>query len=439
MPGQSRLDSWKEIADYLGRDVRTAMRWAKSNGLPVRRVAGKGRSVFAFTHEIDTWLAGAHLEAGAPVNAPATSDAPAASAPAPSRDRSAQWRWAAGALLLIVVAASALISRRTLQTPDPAPSRVTATGSEVSIVDADGVSSVIHRFDPDKQFDLRVPPLLSDVDGDGGAEVLLAPPIYTSASTRQVQSGELLNLSPAGGARWRFAFDDVLAFGDERFDGPWAIIDWQVEPAGSGRRIALAAHHFLWWPSIVAVLDSTGARLSTFVNPGWTEAVLWIDRDHLAVAGFNNAHNAGMFAVIDPRADRSLAPGTPPGTYACANCGGTAPLFYATFPRSEVNTLLAARFNRAQISTLSEPFRVTTIEVPDDTNVATAIYDFDRSFRLVRARYSEGYWDVHRRLELEGRIAHSRETCPGRNGPPVIHVWDVARGEWRDVKAAAGS
>jgi len=49
-----RLDSWKEIADYVGKDVRTAMRWAKSDGLPVRRVAGvRGRSVFAFTGEID--------------------------------------------------------------------------------------------------------------------------------------------------------------------------------------------------------------------------------------------------------------------------------------------------------------------------------------------------------------------------------------------------
>jgi hypothetical protein len=26
----NRLDSWKEIADYVGRDVRTAIRWGKS-------------------------------------------------------------------------------------------------------------------------------------------------------------------------------------------------------------------------------------------------------------------------------------------------------------------------------------------------------------------------------------------------------------------------
>ncbi|MCU1257033.1 MAG: repeat-containing protein, partial [Candidatus Angelobacter sp.] len=32
-----RLDSWKEIASYLRRDVRTVQRWEKKEGLPVYR------------------------------------------------------------------------------------------------------------------------------------------------------------------------------------------------------------------------------------------------------------------------------------------------------------------------------------------------------------------------------------------------------------------
>lgn len=54
---RKRLDSWKEIADYVGRDVRTAMRW-EEDGLPVRSVpGGQRRGVFAFADEIDEWLA----------------------------------------------------------------------------------------------------------------------------------------------------------------------------------------------------------------------------------------------------------------------------------------------------------------------------------------------------------------------------------------------
>jgi tetratricopeptide (TPR) repeat protein len=51
-----RLDSWKEIAAYLRRSVRSARRWEKKEGLPVRRHAhGKGDSVYAYKTELDGW------------------------------------------------------------------------------------------------------------------------------------------------------------------------------------------------------------------------------------------------------------------------------------------------------------------------------------------------------------------------------------------------
>lgn len=63
----SRLDSWKEIAEYLGRDVRTVIRWEKERGLPVRRVPGeKGHGVFALREEIDSWLHGGSAQSAKP-------------------------------------------------------------------------------------------------------------------------------------------------------------------------------------------------------------------------------------------------------------------------------------------------------------------------------------------------------------------------------------
>jgi hypothetical protein len=51
------LNSWKEIANYLGRGVRTVQRWERDFGLPVHRPKGKDRSaVLAFPAEIDRWL-----------------------------------------------------------------------------------------------------------------------------------------------------------------------------------------------------------------------------------------------------------------------------------------------------------------------------------------------------------------------------------------------
>jgi hypothetical protein len=51
-----RLDSWKDIAAYVGKDVRTVIRW-EEKGLPVHRVPG-GKSVFAYRSEIDDWMHG---------------------------------------------------------------------------------------------------------------------------------------------------------------------------------------------------------------------------------------------------------------------------------------------------------------------------------------------------------------------------------------------
>ena len=51
------LQSWKEIAAYLKRGVRTAQRWERCAGLPVRRPRPGDRSpVFAFPDEIDQWM-----------------------------------------------------------------------------------------------------------------------------------------------------------------------------------------------------------------------------------------------------------------------------------------------------------------------------------------------------------------------------------------------
>jgi hypothetical protein len=51
-----RLDSWKEIAAYLGRGVRTVQRWEREEGLPVHRLAHAERgSVFADPTELTDW------------------------------------------------------------------------------------------------------------------------------------------------------------------------------------------------------------------------------------------------------------------------------------------------------------------------------------------------------------------------------------------------
>ncbi len=56
MTSEALLNSWKEIARYVGRSERTVQRWEKQFGFPVRRPAGRTRSaVIAVPSEIQRW------------------------------------------------------------------------------------------------------------------------------------------------------------------------------------------------------------------------------------------------------------------------------------------------------------------------------------------------------------------------------------------------
>src|SRR6267378_8239902 len=60
-----RLDSWKEIAAYLNRDVTTVQRWEKREGMPVHRHQhDRIGSVYAFRAELDAWARSRNLPAG---------------------------------------------------------------------------------------------------------------------------------------------------------------------------------------------------------------------------------------------------------------------------------------------------------------------------------------------------------------------------------------
>ncbi|MGI9102105.1 MAG: hypothetical protein ACR2IF_06640 [Terriglobales bacterium] len=59
------LNSWKEIAAYLDRGVRTAQRWEHDLHMPIHRPKGQERSaVIAFPEELDNWLHAAPVRFG---------------------------------------------------------------------------------------------------------------------------------------------------------------------------------------------------------------------------------------------------------------------------------------------------------------------------------------------------------------------------------------
>ena len=71
-----RLDTWKEIGAFFGRDERTVKRWEITRGLPVHRVPGGGRAnVYAITDELVEWLKGKNVTVEADGKLNSTADA----------------------------------------------------------------------------------------------------------------------------------------------------------------------------------------------------------------------------------------------------------------------------------------------------------------------------------------------------------------------------
>jgi len=83
---EGSLESWKEIAAYLNRDVSTVRRWEKREGLPVHRhLHDKLGTVYAYRSELDSWL-----ESRGPVEADST-------------QRARGFRWKVATLIVLVV------------------------------------------------------------------------------------------------------------------------------------------------------------------------------------------------------------------------------------------------------------------------------------------------------------------------------------------------
>ena len=104
------LDSWKDIADYLNRSVKTCHRWEEELGLPIHRLDGTPRArVFAYPAELDRWLA---------------EKLRVAEAPRTERRKWTKWIWITAGAVLAVAALAGLGWKFFLEKPIPVPAQV---------------------------------------------------------------------------------------------------------------------------------------------------------------------------------------------------------------------------------------------------------------------------------------------------------------------------
>jgi hypothetical protein len=228
---ERELQSWKEIAAYLGITIRTAQNWEQERGLPVHRLPGPRGRVFALAEELDAWKQQQHeLPAPEPL-APQPSDPPE-QRPIPGGRLRQHWRWiAAAALLAVSVSAPALYTRGRTKNPVTFSIR----GNAFLAISASGevlwqktFPALLHQPTPP-----ATPPFTSvvavDLDGDGHTEVLFNP-VFENPGAH-----ELICWNADGTERWRYAVRRKVRSSEQTFE-PLYWIERFVPLASSGAR-----------------------------------------------------------------------------------------------------------------------------------------------------------------------------------------------------------
>jgi hypothetical protein len=411
------------------------MRWEREKGLPVHRVpGGKRQAVFAYREEIDAWLAGAD---GAKLDSAVVAEP--TDKPATGLSRPHRWGLAGTFLVLIVLVAAAAFLRHRADSAGRTVVDIAFRGNALVALDEKGNALWSRKFP--REFGEYSPKSLArrrqivDLDGDGQPEVLVAVP-QPDPVIGDAAPHELWCFSMDGQPRWHFAWDRKLRFGVDEFGPAWGFTNLRVYPAGNRQRILYSVAHIPWWGGALLYLDEEGKALDVFVNSGHINETNFVETQagrFLLAGGTSNANNGAMLAVLDESKISGSSPEVRGSPFECLNCPAGKPLRYFVFPRSEVNRVTGAGINQViEIAVRDDRITARTFE-QQWYDTPGVFFEFSKNFILQQVRYSDGYWDAHRKLELEGKLRHSRADCPERHGPGPVRMWTPQRG-WSELR-----
>jgi hypothetical protein len=396
LPSNGReFTSWKEIADYLGVNVRTAQKWETERGLPIRRLPGAGRGrVLVSVAELERWK-----QSGPPAT-------PAAPPPEPGR-RGKSWKWGAALVLLALAAAGLWV----VLGPKPVPVSCRVDGNALIVYDSRGRElwrKVLpaEAHEPDPRPDHRTV-WLDDIDGDGQVELLYA---YLPKGP-EVES-PLFCFSQTGAEKWRFVPGRKVETRLEPFAPPYrplALAVIQPEPNGP-KQVVVTSLHNLYYPTQVAVLDSAGRLLREYWHSGHLVTLAAADLDgdgvpELYLGGISNSHRQAVMVVLDPRR-LGGASHEDNLDYQLLGFGPPVERARVLFPRSCLNRLSQPQNVVRNFFTSGGELRVFVFEeyLPKDTSLA--IWHFDASLHFSRVVLSDDFKARHHELELTHAIQH---------------------------------
>ena len=419
------LTSWKEIAAYLGRDVRTCLRWEKNFGLPIHRldpVSEKSR-VFAYKDELSEWLR--HSRTGKPHAHGIYGQ--------PSRRL-----LFAGVLFLVIGATALLFFLFVWPGRGPKePADFTVKGSALAILDDAG--RVLWRYDTGLenlcgeetyrshfQFKRRdrtaqLPYLLiKDLNYDRRREVLFS--LQTQDETGE---GEVLCFDRKGRVLWSFKTGREMKYGGKTYSADYRIGGLSAEDLdGDGKlEIIVIAVHRPDWPCQLAVLNSEGKMRGEFWNAGYFSDLVSADLNgdgikEVLAGGTNNEYGLGCLAAFDAASIRGGSPQENPD-FQCPELGPGSELFYVLFPRTDVD-----QADSYPVDAIVSVELLSNRRIQVKTNLARIYFDFDFNFDSPELIIDHGFILAHGKALREGKVNSVLNSEYKKNLLKGIRYWD---------------
>ena len=389
-PARRELVGWKEIAEYLRLNTRTAQKWESEKGLPVRRYPGEKGRVYAYTDEIESWK-----EGHGAVNGP-------------------RW-WRRKFLLagMALVAGVGVAAVMLLLRPGPPPD-YQVWGDNLVALDGRGRQAWTYRLPRSPQAEAYQDAnsrsqmaWFGDLDGDSRTEMLFR---YTPADSANVGTW-LYCLSEDGRLKWQFHPGQRVSTATGGFSDAYRIAAF---PASlPGRHVVVTSSHSWSWPNQIVLLSPEGKAVGEYWHSGHLLALGLADVDgdgvdEILAGGVNNSRGRATLVVLDPRrlAGASVQPAGDLTQLQGFAPGAEEMLIY--FPRTCITEAGAAPYLQAhEIQATATSVDVFVQQTAPQRDGLYLIYRFDRNLNLLGVTPPDDFAAQHRELERAGKLDHA--------------------------------
>lgn len=400
---KKRLNTWKEIANYLDCDKKTCQRWEKKYGMPVYRIDKNAPTrVHSFTDKLDEWLAKVKSD-----------KTRSASLILPKLKISKFLLF-----LLIIIPISIIFLFAIGVFKDQIPAGFKIEGSTLKIFNKKGkflwdFPTGIEKLLGDEHYQnhfqfkrmrdiISIPPhiMIKDITNDGRPEI-----VFSVQTQDEFTEGKIFCFDYRGNQLWDYELGKELTFGDVVISRDYRIYGFDLfdlDNDGKQETIIIADHRHRF-PTRLVILNYQGQKLGDYWNSGRLSDLQFVDlnkdgRSEILTSGCNNEYKKGCLIVFDT----SRISGSSPQyneEYICRELDPGTEKYYILFPRTDLDLLEAYQEAITAIDVL-ENQRILLISL-----VGRILFELNYDLELTSITFSNQFKQKHKLAKSEEKIS----------------------------------